>query len=537
MVIDIPVTVRVLEVTRVELFELIRRDYFVGGHGIRHIARQRQVHRRTVRQALTAALPPRRKAPVREPWVLTRALRQIIDGWLAADREAPPKQRHTGTRVYQRLVQEHNYTGAAVTVRMYVSQQRRGLGLPAEAFVPQSYGPGEEAQVDWYEAAVDFPAGRRIVQFFVMRACFSGREFHRACWRQTQQAFLEAHVAAFAYFGGVFARLRYDNLGLAVKRVLRGRRREETDRFIALRSHYLFAADFCQPGLAGAHEKGGVEGTVGRFRRNHLVPVPVMADLAALNDYLRLACEADEERQITGRGSSVAMAWSQEQGVLRPLPATPFPTAEVLTCRVDSSSRIRVRTNQYSVPVALVGQSVEVQLHAQHLEILHKGRTVTTHERLPGRFGERLVLDHYLELLQVKPGALANSRALRQARETGHWPPAYDRLFGVLKQRYGDTAGTRQMLQVLLLHRDNDSAAVHDAVAQALALGCCEANAITVLLRQQDVGLAPPLPVEELGALAGYGQTCPDGLHIYDSLRLRPSHVVEVTHGSPRTGP
>ena len=86
------------------------------------------------------------------------------------------------------------------------------------------------------------PGGRRTVQFFVMRACCSGRKFHRACWRQTQQAFLEAHVAAFADFGGVFARLRYDNLGLAVKRVLRGRRREETERFIALRSHYLFVA-------------------------------------------------------------------------------------------------------------------------------------------------------------------------------------------------------------------------------------------------------------------------------------------------------
>ena len=132
-----------------ELFELIRRDYYVEGHGIRHIARQRQVHRRMVRQALAAALPPQRKAPVREPWVLTRALRQVIDSGLAADREAPPKQRHTGTRVYQRLVQEHRYAGAAVTVRMYVSQQRRRSGLPAEAFVPQSYGPGQEAQVDW----------------------------------------------------------------------------------------------------------------------------------------------------------------------------------------------------------------------------------------------------------------------------------------------------------------------------------------------------------------------------------------------------
>lgn len=518
-----------------ELFELIRRDYYVEGHGIRHIARQRQVHRRMVRQALAAALPPRRKRPVREPWVLTWALRQIIDRWLVADREAPPKQRHTGTRVYQRLVQEHHYTGAAVTVRMYVSQQRRVLGWPAEAFVPQSYEPGEEAQVDWYEAAVDFPAGRRTVQFFVMRACFSGREFHWACWRQTQQAFLEAHVAAFAYFGGVFARLRYDNLGLAVKRVLRGRRREETDRFIALRSHYLFAADFCQPGLAGAHEKGGVEGTVGRFRRNHLVPVPVMADLTALNEYLRFACEADGERQITGRDSSVTVAWTQEHQRLRPLPATPFPTAEVLTCRVDSSSRLRVRTNHYSVPVALVGRSVEVRLYAQHLEVLHQGRCVATHERLPGRFEERLVLDHYLELLQVKPGALANARALRQARERGQWPPEYDRLFGLLKQRYGDTEGTRQMLQVLWLHRQSDSAAVHHAVTQALALGCCEASAIQVLLRQPDTSLAPPLPAGELGTLAKYGQTCPDGLYIYD--HLRPSRRVEVTDGRPGARP
>lgn len=512
-----------------ELFELIRRDYYVGGHGIRQIARQRQVHRRTVRQALAAALPPRRKVPVREPWVLTRALRQIIDGWLAADREAPPKQRHTGTRVYQRLVQEHQYTGAAVTVRMYVSRQRRLLGLPAEAFVPQCYGPGEEAQVDWYEAAVDFPAGRRTVQFFVMRACFSGREFHWACWRQTQQAFLEAHVAAFAYFDGVFARLRYDNLGLAVKRVLRGRRREETDRFIALRSHYLFAADFCRPGLAGAHEKGGVEGTVGRFRRRHLVPVPVMADLAALNDYLRAACEADGERRIAGREQAIALDWQQEQAALRPLPVTPFPTAEMLTCRVDNSSRIRVRTNHYSVPVALVDQTVEVQLHAQHVEVFSRGRRVATHERLSGRFGERLVLDHYLELLQVKPGALAKARALHQARETGQWPPSYDRLFEGLKQRYGDTEGTRQMLQVLLLHRDHDAVAVHQAVAQALALGCGDAGAIAVLVRQQGACPAPPAVIADLGALARYGQTCPASLHIYDGLR--PSQVVEVPHG------
>ena len=196
---------------------------------------------------------------------------------------------------------------------------------------------------------------------------------------------------------------------------------------------------------------------------------------------------------------------------------------------MDSSIRIRVRTNHYSVPVTLVDQSVEVQLHAQQLEVFHRGRRVATHERLPGRFGERLVLDHYLELLQVKPGALVNARALHQARESGQWPPQYDRLFAELKQRYGDTDGTRQMLQVLLLHRDHDPVAVHQAVAQALELGCGDAGAIAVLVRQQ--GTCPTLPagVEDLGVLARYGQTCPASLHIYDGLR--PSQTVEVIHG------
>ena len=107
-----------------------------------------------------------------------------------------------------------------------------------------------------------------------MRASFSGAAFCQASLVETQQAFLELHVQAFEWFGGVFAEIRFDNLKSAVKKVLKGRRRVESDRFVALRSHYLFASQFTTPGLEGAHEKGGVEGEVGRYRRNHLVPVP-----------------------------------------------------------------------------------------------------------------------------------------------------------------------------------------------------------------------------------------------------------------------
>jgi DNA replication protein DnaC len=162
--------------------------------------------------------------------------------------------------------------------------------------VPQSYSWAQEAQVDWCEAWIDLGDERTKVQVFAMRSMASGAAFHRAYLHATQQAFLEAHEHAFAYFGGVFHLLRYDNLASAVRKILRGYQREETVRFLAFRSHWRFAAEFCSPGEG--HEKGGIEGEGGYFRRNHLVPVPHVADLDALNTMLLTACRALSAAQL-----------------------------------------------------------------------------------------------------------------------------------------------------------------------------------------------------------------------------------------------
>lgn len=139
------------------------------------------------------------------------------------------------------------------------------MGLKArEAFVPQSYAWGAEAQVDFYESHADLGGERVKLQVFAMRSMASGAAFHCAYRHATQQAFLEAHERAFAYFGGVFRKLRYDNLGAAVKKILRGHRREETARFIAFRSHWRFEAEFCTP--AEAHENAYVESFNGKLR-------------------------------------------------------------------------------------------------------------------------------------------------------------------------------------------------------------------------------------------------------------------------------
>jgi len=506
--------------TKVEQFESIRRDSVLQGKSIREIARDRGVHRRVVRQALDNAVPPARRAPERKAPVLTEAMRHRVGEMLRADRQAPRKQRHTSRRIWNRLQAEHGFVGAESTVRRFVGQLRRELGEAKAVFVPLAHPPGKEAEVDWYEADVDFPWGRERVQFFAMRACFSGRAFHMAFPRQTQQAFLEAHVAAHAHFGGVFEVVRYDNLKAAVKKVLRGRRRQESDRFVALRSHYLFASEFCEPGVGGAHEKGGVEGCVGRFRRTHLVPIPVVDDYAALNRMLLDGCAIDDLRRIDGREQTVLEDWLTERAALSPLPAEAFETALSGTARVDARSIARVGSNGYSVPVRLAHLRVEYRLHATAVEFVHDGRVVACHARLMGHHGLRLELDHYLELLWRKPGALVRSLPLAQARQRGEWPEDYDRLQRRLRERFEPAEAARQMLAVLMLHREAAPDDVQVAVSLALEHGSHDAGAIAVLLRQLCATEARNAPLAELGDLERFERPTL-GLEDYDQLLTR----------------
>jgi len=483
-----------------EQFEQIRRDREREGLSIRALAERHGVHRRAVRQALASPLPPAKRSPLVRPAPRLGRYRPLIDGWLEADREAPRKQRHTAKRIWQRLVDEHGAEVAETTVRDYVRMRRRAMGWPvAEVFVPQVHDPGVGAEVDWGRAEVDLAGVRSEVCLFFMRASFSGAAFCRASLVETQQAFLELHVEAFEWLGGVFAQVRYDNLSSAVKRVLRGRRRVETDRFVALRSHYLFESVFTRPGIEGAHEKGGVEGEVGRFRRNHLVPVPAVATLAELNALILAGCERDLKRRIVGRPLTVGEAWAKERPLLRVLPADPFDAAETATPRVDAKSLVTVRQNRYSVPVALAGLRVSVRIGAREITIDHGGKTVARHQRLPGRYGTSAQLDHYLELLERKPGGLERSLALRQERERGAWPECFDELWAALSVRYGSSEAARQMVDVVMLAREHDPGRVALAVQGALAAGAHDGRAVAVLARRAQANAqSAPAPLEQL---------------------------------------
>jgi transposase len=506
--------------SRVEQFEQIRRDRDREGLSLRALAVRHGVHRRTVKQALASPMPPTKRAPVGRPAPKLGPYRAVIDSWLEADREAPRKQRHTARRIWRRLVDEHGADVAESTVGQYVCGRKRAMGFAVgEVFVSRVHAPGVEAEVDWGEALVVLGGVSVKVHLFVMRASFSGAAFCQASLVETQQAFLELHVQAFEWFGGVFPQVRFDNLKSAVKKVLKGRRRIESDRFVALRSHYLFVSQFMTPGLEGAHEKGGVEGEVGRYRRNHLVAVPELRDLAELNAMLLAGCEQDLARRIDGRPVTIGRAWAVERPLLLALPSDPFDACETAAPRVDAKSLVTIRQNRYSVPVALAGLKVSARIGAREITINHSGSEVARHERLHGKFGTSAQLDHYLELLQRKPGGLEHSVALSQERDRGSWPECFDRLWAGLTDRYGRSDAARQMVDVVLLCREHSPARVELAVRGALAAGAIDGRAVAVLARRaQNTGRAIAPPLTGLDArLQAHERPAPD-LTDYDQL-------------------
>jgi hypothetical protein len=282
-----------------------------------------------------------------------------------------------------------------------------------------------------------------------------------------------------------------------------------------LRSHYGFDSFFCVPGKAGAHEKGGVEGEIGRFRRRHLTPIPDVASLVELNGLIALADAGDDARVITGRAVTIGAAFAAEAPSLQPPPAEPFDAARLLEARVDARARVCVRQCHYSVPARFAGRRLAVRLSARTVEILDGARVVASHERAAGKHVETLVLDHYLEVLKTKPGALPGATALAQAKTSGAFTQAHQAYWDAARKARGDAAGTRVLIEVLLAHRSLPAAALVSAMRKAVEAGVLDPQVVLIDARRQTTSrLAPVAPI---GALTRYDRPAPT-LAGYDAL-------------------
>jgi transposase len=436
------------------------------------------------------------------------------------EQKVPRKQRHTARRVWQRLVEEHDARVSESAVRGYVAEVKAELAKTAmDVTVGQEHAPGADAEVDFGEFRARIDGQLLVLQLFIMRLSASGRGFAIAFVHQAQEAFLEGHALAFAHFGGVPTGLiRYDNLKAAVLRVVMGRERIINERFIAMRSHYGFDSFFCMPGVEGAHEKGGVEGEVGRFRRRHLVPYPVFDTIDDLNAFIAEAMAKDDARRIGRRAETVGEAFTVEAPLLRPLPDEPFDCTRLLEAKVDTKARICVLQSFYSVPVRLARRRVTVRLGARHLEILDpvSGAIVAVHARSAHKGSQDLQLDHYLEILTFKPGAMAGSTALAQAKKAGVFTDVHAGFWSAARRERGDAGGTRALIEVLLLHRRMPAADVLAGMEAVLQIGSTAPELVAIEARRvRDADLAAVIPIE--AALGRYDRPAP-ALAGYDQL-------------------
>ena len=451
----------------VESYAAVRRFVFLEGHSRREAARVFGLSRDTIAKMCRYSAPPGyvRSEPAAKPKL--GPLVPVIEAILEADRSAPAKQQHTAKRIFERLRDEHGYGGGYTVVKDHVRRQR---GRGREVFVPLSHPPGH-AQVDFGEAVAVIGGVRQKVHFFCLDLPQSDACFVKAYPRETTEAFLDGHVSAFGFFGGVPQSILYDNLKLAVARICGDGRRERTRAFTGLVSHYLFQDRFGRPGKG--NDKGKVEGLVKFARSNFLTPVPVAASHEALNALLAERCRLRQSDRAGRHAETIGERLVADLAALRSLPGVALEACETTTARVSSTALVRYRGNDYSVPTAHGFQPVLVKGFVETVLILCEGEPVARHARCYGH-GE-FVYDplHYLALLETKPGALDQAAALQG------WalPPAFQHLRQLLEARMGNR-GKREFIQVLRLLEIATKEVVATAVVEAIQLGAIGFDAV-----------------------------------------------------------
>ena len=435
---------------KVEMYARVSRACIVEGMSVREAAREFGLHRDTVRKMLRYSVPPgyRRSKPVRRPKLEPYV--GVIDQLLEGDRVAPKKQRHTAKRIFERLREEHGFTGGYTIVKDYVRERRLRL---REMYVPLSHPPGH-AQCDFGQARAVIGGVERKIHYFVLDLPHSDGCFVKAYPAETTEVFCDGHVSAFAFLGGVPQSILYDNTRLAVAKILGDGRRKRTRVFSELVSHYLFEDRFGRPGKG--NDKGKVEGLVGYARRNFLVPIPTYRSFDELNAHLEEKCLERMERRLRGRKETIGERMARDLDVLLPLPATPYEACDKHTTRVSSLSLVRFRTNDYSVPVAYGHMEVLVRGYVDRVVISCGAEVIARHSRSYHRDDYVFNPIHYLPLLEQKTGALD------QAAPLAGWelPEEFETLRRLLESRMG-RRGKREYVQVLRLMENFRKEEVH----------------------------------------------------------------------------
>ena len=457
--------------TDMRLWTDVRRFVLVEGHSKRSACVKFNIHWKTLCKILDHAQPPGYRRTADSTVKKIDRYLPIIHQILESDRKAPRKQRHTSKRIFERLRDEYGFEGGRTIVKDAVRAWRR---INTQTYVPLSHPPGE-AQVDFGEATIILNGKAVKAALFVMSLPYSDALFIRAYPRECTESFQDGHVQAFMFFGGVASRISYDNSRIAVKKIIGAHKRELTDGFLKLQSHYLFDEHFCRVGRA--NEKGHVENLVGYGRRNYLVPVPHVRSFEELNAHLEQQCLVELSRTLRGKNQTKAQLMEIDRQAFRPLPNEAFEATRLVLCRANSLSLARFDRNDYSVPVAWAHHELSVVGDTRRVRVYCGKQKIAEHDRDWGRHQVRFDPVHYLALLERRPGAFDVARPLEQ------WdlPPCFGILRRRLEAEFG-SKGTRLFIAVLRLLEDAPLGQLKRAVHTALELGAITPDAVKVIL-------------------------------------------------------
>ena len=454
-----------------ELYLKVRRAHFHDGLSERAVARDFGISRDSVAKMLTYSEPPgyRRKAAIKRPKL--DGFTDQIDIWLAEDKGRPRKQRHTAKRIFDRLCAECEFTGGYTIVKDYVRSKKRGS---KEMFVPLSHPPGQ-AQADFGEALVVIGGVEQKAYFFAFDLPHSDACYIRAYPAANTEAWLDGHVHAFAFFGGVPQSILYDNDRCLVAKIMPDGVRKRTQRFSAMLSHYVIDDRYGRPGKG--NDKGKVEGLVGYARRNFMVPMPRFASWDAFNEYLEEQCLKRQRDILRGPKASIGERLEADLAEMQALPAAPFEACDLQSGQVTSTSMVRYRGNDYSVPVAYGHRAVWIKGFVGRVVIGCVAEVIAAHPR-SYETGD-MVYDplHYLPLIERK------IMAFDQAAPLQGWelPEAFTTIQRLLEARQGKT-GKREYVQVLRLLERFEMDELHGAIKDALRMGAISFDAVKHLV-------------------------------------------------------
>jgi transposase len=465
----------------VETIGRIRREHFVQGKSIKEIARDLRLSRNTVRKVLRSEETSFSYARQVQPRPKLGRWKGELDRLLAANAEAPARERLTLIRIFEEL-RALGYEGGYDAVRRYASAwAKSNASATASAFVPLTFAPGEAYQFDWSHEIVVLDGVTTIVKVAHVRLCHSRMMFVRAYPRETQEMVFDAHERAFAFFRGACGRGIYDNMKTAVEAIFVGKDRQYNRRFLQMCSHHLVEPVACTP--ASGWEKGQVENQVGLVRERFFTPRLRFKNYDELNAWLLDKCLswAKAHAHAERPEQTIWEVFEEERPKLIPYRGR-FDGFHALPAAVSKTCLVRFDNNKYSVSASAVGRPVDIHAYADRIVIRQDGRIMAEHRRSFGR-GETIYDPwHYVPVLTRKPGALRNGAPFKD------WvlPKAMER---IQRKLAGSNDGDRQMVKILAAVLTDGLAAVEAACFKALSEGVHSADVIlNILSRQRDAG-------------------------------------------------